>query len=244
MNDNIFRYRTDNTRVLEELSENYIYFTNREKLNDPFDCYPNMIQVNEDVNELLSSFSKRVESDYSLSASQRKEIIDYFSQNPKELLSLTVISKEKTLNSMGFACFSKQATNLLMWSHYSNFHRGICLEFDTTLDKNFFKYLSGMDYLEEMPKFIFPAKKESEIFEKVLTTKHKCWDSEEELRLVRDEYGSYKFNPTCLRNIYFGLKAEETFIQQVISSTRNYPHLNHYRSSPSRDKFGLTFEKI
>ena len=31
-----------------------------------------------------------------------------------------------------FACFTQSKTNLPMWNHYANGHKGVCLEYDTT----------------------------------------------------------------------------------------------------------------
>ena len=246
MGDTVFRYRSNNIKVLEELAENYVYFTNREKLNDPYDCYPGMIKISEDINLLLDSTFDHDSfiSESILSTEELSQRRDYYSKNPELFVGIIKDQIDKILNKLGFACFSKQATNLLMWSHYANFHKGLCIEFDITLDKGFFNNLSPMDYLDEMPKFTYPFKMGDAIFHKALTTKHKGWVNEEELRVVRSEHGRCTFDPKCVKSIYFGIDASPNFIKEVFKATRHYANINYYRSSPLKDKFGLRFNKM
>lgn len=49
---------------------------------------------------------------------------EYFSKNVTELVT------QEVRKNTGIYCFTKSEDNILMWSHYANEHKGICLEFD------------------------------------------------------------------------------------------------------------------
>ena len=38
----------------------------------------------------------------------------------------------------GVACFSMYYMNLPLWANYANDHKGVCLQFDSDIDKDFF----------------------------------------------------------------------------------------------------------
>src|SRR6516165_6791682 len=57
---------------------------------------------------------------------------------------LALERKERRIVELHSAlCFSKSWNNILMWSHYADKHRGICLGFDVANDKT-----SCVEYLE------------------------------------------------------------------------------------------------
>ncbi len=62
--------------------------------------------------------------------------------------------------SIGVICFSSNYDNILMWSHYANNHKGICIEFD--LNDSFFhgKY---KDVPSELDLFIDNGKSAKDI---------------------------------------------------------------------------------
>jgi hypothetical protein len=42
------------------------------------------------------------------------------------------IKKEAIIKNIGVLCFSKDNADILIWSHYSNNHKGICFQYDAT----------------------------------------------------------------------------------------------------------------
>jgi hypothetical protein len=95
----------------------------------------------------------------------------------------------KTLNEQhGLLCFSRSWRNPLMWSHYGDRHKGICLAFD----------VEGTEKINYEPERLFlgnqwpsasapagaPADLPNELRKLLLTTKFKDWEYERERRLV------------------------------------------------------------
>lgn len=58
----------------------------------------------------------------------------------------------KTLDeSFGVLCLSERPDDILLWSHYSNSHRGLCLEFDASAHPDVFPRLHRVVYQKKYP---------------------------------------------------------------------------------------------
>jgi hypothetical protein len=141
--------------------------------------------------------------------------------DPFELLGLELNTKEdrKAFNKLkdevndlvGPLCFSKKWKNPVLWSHYGDKHKGICLGFDILDD-----WAYEIDYVGERLKEDIEGHV-SEMLEetfghKLLTTKYEHWQYEEEVRMIvnlkdmEHEKGLY-FLPFCE-----GLKLKEVIV--------------------------------
>src|SRR5258708_33644426 len=83
--------------------------------------------------------------------------------------------KKEMEQRYGLICFSKRWDNPLLWSHYPDMHRGICLGFEVDA-----RGLRSVRYVTERPNLRIPPTVES--MEEILFTKFKDWKYEEELR--------------------------------------------------------------
>jgi hypothetical protein len=83
--------------------------------------------------------------------------------------------KAEMVERFGMICFSKHWRNPLLWSHYADKHRGICLGFDVD-DRG----LKPVAYANERPSLRVPPTMES--INELLFTKFRDWSYEEELR--------------------------------------------------------------
>ena len=93
----------------------------------------------------------------------------------------TVDSVGKTF---GVICLSEKWNNPLLWSHYADKHKGICLGFDVVAAKDITYRKSKLPYRLDFTK---PrAGLSNEDFEKILYTKFQDWQYEEEWRLGTD----------------------------------------------------------
>lgn len=121
----IYKYgHFDNNGYWKETIYNGLVFLQKPlKFNDPFDC-----NIRFDTKAWEMYFEEQAKKLYdtsNISDSQLKTIVS-------ETLSqyfptLQKIYKEETFVS----CFSEIYDSILMWSHYSNKHRGFCIEYKT-----------------------------------------------------------------------------------------------------------------
>lgn len=113
----------------------------------------------------------------------------------RELPKRKTLQKRKTEYDQhtGLLCFSRDWTNPVLWSHYGDKHRGICLGFDLLESE-----AKPVKYQEERLLDDPPAG--SSLEEQILLTKFKDWCYESELRLFVPlhgtiEEGSLHFRP-------------------------------------------------
>lgn len=83
--------------------------------------------------------------------------------------------KKEMGERFGMICFSKRWHNPLLWSHYADRHRGICLGFE--VDE---RRLKRVNYVTARPNLQVPPTKES--MDELLFTKYRDWQYEEEWR--------------------------------------------------------------
>ena len=97
----LFKYRAFNKSSIELLVNRELWFAKPETLNDPFECQ--------------LSYERVLEAVWN-----KKEIAEQQQNNLKDEL-------DKRLSELGICSFSRTRKNQLMWSHYSDEHRGFCI---------------------------------------------------------------------------------------------------------------------
>ena len=131
--------------------------------------------------------------------------------------------------------FSTDVNNALMWAHYTNKHKGFCVEYDLykTDNKAFLINLHPVIYSERrasVPTSLFDLSDISNI--KVSTTdesivdlfcamltKSNVWNYENEWRLLLydeiEELTENKFKIDCISKIILGCRIEEKYEQEI-----------------------------
>lgn len=114
------------------------------------------------------------------------------------------VSTSDFLENIGIRCFGSRSDNILMWSHYADKHKGICLEFDT---KHLLRYDKAefirVRYRKQYP--IYTTKKEIDI-KSAVSYKHIDWKYEGEYRLLHGNSSGkmFHFPSSALTQIYIG----------------------------------------
>jgi len=113
------------------------------------------------------------------------------SQPTRSLRDALRACKMEMNEKFGLICFSEDWVNPLLWSHYADKHRGICLGFE--VDK---LSLRKIRYVKERPALRLPLTKETA--DQFLWTKYWDWKYEEERRswfqLDEREDGNYFYH--------------------------------------------------
>jgi hypothetical protein len=124
------------------------------------------------------------------------------------------------LQSYGLLCFSKNWNNPLLWSHYGDKHKGMCLGFDINTSVK----IREPFYVEQRQKlgdvraalqnYLAGRPQEFQaIIDKILLTKFRAWNYEDEVRVFlrrANQDGDY----------YFYLFDENIRLTQVIAGLR------------------------
>lgn len=116
---NLYRYR--NIKFIEsETISGLIRICNPNEYNDPFDCgfyidYKKYISyANDDVLRMLNLIG--ASSNFSAMLTGMKHLTNQIESSYKQANYIT--------------CFTEEYTNTLMWAHYADSHRGICIEYN------------------------------------------------------------------------------------------------------------------
>ena len=101
---------------------------------------------------------------------------------------------DETVSNYGVVCYSSVEPNILLYSHYADKHRGMCLEFEVNNIEN--SNLKEVEYCTEFKRIAFSSENhgQKEEIEMILTSKSKLWECEKEYRQIFDfknDYSNY-----------------------------------------------------
>lgn len=248
----IYKYREINQRTLELLINRKIYFSPPADLNDPLDC---SIDIESEYQKVVNKYNRYISEDYDQKAFLLYILNNHHKDSDGNPLKLNVLIGN-FIKTLGVFSASKNARDALLWSHYGNSHKGICLGFDESLmpDEDVFmsgdiKYKTAPTYqeifeelIEELGTFVqpwnpdssFPDEKGDEFYTKQLhvlmegnlLTKSSKWEYEEEYRLIRNKHGMFSFSPQALKEVIFGVRTSEGD-KETIRNILCFPEYQH-----------------
>lgn len=253
----VYKYVTPER--IDILENGYIRFSQADALNDPFEAHPSFALHRKLIKERY--YETKVFNPYDII--KRDLVFDKNLQDEFKKLH-NIVKRDIFILSL-----TKKRNNLVMWSHYTNSHRGFVIGFDSHnsffQDENFHNAtpLIKVEYREE--RTIMPDL--DEIFEDEFLTAEACkklyftksihWRYEEELRMIGNlksgriigkddnklDIKVFDFPPECLKEITFGymMKIEcKQKISKIVES--RYPHVELFDAQPSETNFDLSIK--
>jgi hypothetical protein len=177
-------------------------------------------------------------------------------------------------DTIGILCLTESFDNLLMWSHYSNSHKGFVVGFDKS--HRYFKrshnkaglagYVKNVRYTKNRPEFMFFDSNRSEEenianwVKNFIWVKSIEWEYENEWRIVNtlrnadskfDSNGTkvylFDFPLESIKSVYLGCKMLPEKKKQILSIIKGESRLNHVvvlESSIHEKMYKLNFKKI
>ena len=183
-------------------------------LNDPWDCRPWFsAKVLEDpgILEELMAWLLAFKPTSPVTKEQVRDFQAHLRTNPNARQNFLDTYSEKFLKVIAgrwkIYCLTPIPDSTLMWSHYADNHRGICLEF--ALDSPVFGSAKEVQYLSSYPKWA-PHSLMTDTSPHVLLTKSDAWAYEHEYRIIGLSGGisrPYKDSPLELSGDYLGISA-------------------------------------
>jgi len=205
------KYRAWNDFTKQILIKHQLYFSNPDDFNDPYDCKPIVEEVEFRFTPDAKVFLQKADGTFIESPINNGSInIGYTLQ--KQIA-------QQSWSSFRICSFTEIADNILMWSHYADYHKGLCLVFDTTKDTECFSRGCGIIYSNKRPKY--GLGQEIKLINP-LTTKFIDWAYEQEFRIIKfptehqnNQSNLFGFNPAALTEIIFGAKAPLKLFYEV-----------------------------
>lgn len=276
--DILYKYRAwdDYARSMIELGQ--VYFVAPSKLNDPFDFAieptpPRNANYKARKDYLIKGYIR--ESGGKLGKKKAKEMARkklkesrgklYFENNYEDFLD--IISRNRDEN-FGVLSLTEDCLNLLMWSHYADSHKGICVGIKVSAlgdrripDSSDWRVLAGlhkMEYVSQYPETDV-GKTDSflDIVDKQLSTKCEEWKYEKEWRGLMMTRGKpfceklldsdriMNLGPDAIERVVLGKRTPDVVakeISELIRGSNERPQL--FRAERKYDSFKLYLEKV
>lgn len=230
-----FKFRTINKHLIESLVNSRLYFAKPNKLNDPFDCRL----------DLRKSFSRSASS----ASGTRKSWLQSALSDGREFIE----QWERLFENYGVCSFSLELNTTLMWSHYADEHRGVCLLY--RFPESFFLAPENRIFGVDRVKYLHDAltdwlKNEApmelnqfvpELIKIYLTAKSPAWSYESEARVIRKDHGFIDIPFGLLEQVCFGLRTPQADIDLITKLAREYCGCKQFcRIIRDESDFGIT----
>lgn len=230
----LYKYRSEDQAV-QFLKNQNIYFSNFKEFNDPFESSANIIAdftPQQYYNFLISTGFSHIYASEAANQIEKGKVYDVL----KEAIEIA-------LQNIGYYCMTSRPDNLLMWAHYADCHRGVCLKFDILEDIDSFLIPAPIEYNSEYINFDVL---DSDIT-KLIRRKSCDWAYEQEYRIIKpDFHGLKKVKRSALKEIIFGCRTSEEVRDEIISETLNngFPDVKFSEAIKRSDSYGLLINSL
>ena len=209
----LYKYRSLGSQGLQEIfTRSVVWFARPDSFNDPFDCRVRIVydrspeELDQYWDQMLAKYQpeltpeeRRALKQQAIAAGNRESCMDAHMQ--------------QAVDSRGVYSVSATPNHLLLWSHYADGHKGLCLRFEHIVDLFPEVRLPGAHHIRYPERFPLVSEKADprEHVEATILTKPACWAYEEEWRFldVENGHGWRRFDPKYLSGVIFGCRMEE-----------------------------------
>lgn len=262
--DTLYKFKSlcgeSRDQVLDIIENSRIYFSVPDQFNDPLDCSP-VIKLAKDpsdpafVEELqaeeaafLASQGKTPEE---IAALRKSEGVDV-----RKVGSLaTTYTRKQLREETRIFCLSARRDHPLLWSHYADSHRGVCLHFRCR-GGTVFGAARAVEYQQERRPIFIPMKynaSDDDIADAMSRTKADFWRYEDEYRIIGYEGVDWgqkldgrfcSFEPNLLCGITLGMSISRTDRDTVLKWVDHRPAVAVYQAEENSEKFWLDVWRI
>lgn len=247
-----YKFKPINKWLIESIVQQTIYAPTPSELNDPFDCQIDLERI---LSRALSRAMEHANND-------QINFIKSFYESKNFIDNWKATIKTKGVYSFSFDNYLSPILNEpLMWSHYADEHKGVCLEYiipkqyivenlmSEDMDNRIviagnveYKQSSFVDCILTAPQH---TKEFTEaLLRKYLCTKSPSWKYEQEGRLIMWKSGTIKLPKESLKSIHFGIRATPSDIDLVKKLATTYSNCNNYYQIVPGDDYSLNCEPI
>lgn len=260
----LYRYQPFQ-KFYESICHEALTFSDPASLNDPFDC--RTLVSSDSTKEERERFLKNLKENPSSESEHKRE--EFIESVDKDLNSgfhhkklefhshyidrLEEILKNHAKKTLGILCLSEYRDHILMWSHYAEYHKGICIEFRKDALESNFKYCKPINYRKELPSLgeYLDSSQEGQV-KLFLMRKFKHWEYEQEWRVIRrfnDLNETSKRNIELPKGLISGIilgceipDENKEKIKKVLQKKNQGIQL--YQAEKSRSKYSLEINRI
>jgi hypothetical protein len=163
-----------------------LYFPAPSDLNDPFECKPHLVTTATMAQQrrYLAGLVNRVHA--GKPRLERRQLIREIGADRPRFRDTMLASTAQTLEATGIFSLSSRHLDLLMWPHYADNHRGVCvrLHVQTLMDAGHVPF--PVTYADDRPACDTMQEETVDWLDKAVLTKGRPWEYEKEWRLVQN----------------------------------------------------------
>jgi hypothetical protein len=191
----LFRFqRYDSTKLALLLGSGLLRASDPRYFNDPFDCKP---ALREDILDAVGAVTAwqdvvqgmmQAQGAPSEELEKLREVANGMAKDVALRRRAVRQLSESLLKSalkQRIVCLAMRPDDLLLWAHYGDAHRGMCIEFNSAMEP--FSKALPIWYEDLFPKLDLAKWDADSIVRLVLLTKAKCWEYEKEFRLLAND---------------------------------------------------------
>jgi hypothetical protein len=258
----LYKYCPFNVFSLRAINEAEIFHASPQQFNDPLDCNPTLdldvgtyeaTQLLRRMLELSGGTPDQVERQINTLRYNATEVWEDEPDTPEAedarlrwSLGRDILSSLRSeMASYGVLSLSETYSSVLMWSHYGDHHRGLCLEYDTSLMP--MPTLGPVDYKAPRAvrahdllrwKLEGSADAEKRVRQTYFHAKSDEWAYEREWRDISQRAGVNTLN-FKLSAIHFGLRTDLTVQQTIAKALARDRDIELYSMWARDDSFEL-----
>ncbi|HUO14679.1 MAG TPA: DUF2971 domain-containing protein [Verrucomicrobiae bacterium] len=235
----IYKYRCDNPYTRANLDADSIWTCSPALYNDPYDSWLSMP---------TNVLAQLLEHSLKKNTANAEKYLDGISQ-----IAISTVQNLKIFRDLAKVCsFSEVHDSILMWSHYSDHHRGLCIEYDLTIlpyhhsfRRNLYPVFYSAD-LYDLSKFAEALAGPSQGFRPYMPLlamlyKFDGWQYEREWRFVREVPQVQADAPASApvpSRIFLGARFDDSASKELLAICQK-KHIPLFKMKMADDKYKL-----
>jgi hypothetical protein len=251
MPQHLYKYKNINGDNLEHvralITEGKLMFASPKQFNDPLDCRIFFTYKASDIVKKLfwRSIGRRYFPNIPKKENDkivRERIRDSLTPDGRKQMTEDFYTR---ISEYGIACFTESPTDLLLWSYYSDGHRGISVRFNMNFylkeKLELFFIPVRVKYQKEFPCFNFYNTHMTQKIYECFRTKSDQWMHEKEWRLITEgKYGVYQMPKGAIDGVILGNKIDQSKENQIREMIKSSPYsIDLFRIEIRPDSYNL-----
>ena len=241
--------------------ENEIFFPSARKFNDPFDStVPLRYDLGNDE-QIFDLYVEHIRRDHpnltedEVKRVARNELRDNDVRDAERIQYNINVQRDFASKRFGIFSVSTRMDNILLWSHYSNMHKGICIRFNCKQFRKFIEtdcvkngqiiYWDNVDYQNKYPTLNPFEFNNIESYTKSLLIKSDDWKYENELRFILFDLpdNAIILPSGIIDQIILGCRISKENEKEIIEIAKG-KNIEIIQAVLKQNSFGLDFNKI
>jgi hypothetical protein len=256
MPDTYYKFKPFSEYLIKELCNGEVYYAPPASFNDPLDCSPEIIQdvhgkiLNELYLKIVSERYGREKALYMFNenkymAEDREGVCTYQECFENILYNDILRAFKDHFCNYGVLSLTKKFNSPLMWSHYADQHRGVCIGYELhdpsgmkpeKVDYSAQRGISAeiiLDWLNGDTSLLDGIKG------KYFLAKANDWKYEKEWRCISESNGT-NFCPFKISSILFGMRCDSSIVSTIVKlMSSSADTISYFQVKPKDGQFRL-----